>query len=107
MTDIVGKKYGLGVTTEHIFDEVLGVVMRKTEKRNAIEIGEAILMSEIHMLHVDHLILSQSWVLFKENHLLSFTDCTSLQLAKRHGIEFIATFDKAFKDRVGITVVDS
>ena len=103
--DIVAKKYGKGIITDYIFDEVMSVTLRKSDKETAKEIGRTLLNSEIIVARVDTIVFQKAWNLFQTTEGLSFTDCTSLAFMLLFEIKKIATFDKGFKQSKEIEVV--
>lgn len=103
---IAAGKYGKAVTTDYIFDETVTVVLRKTNKKNALEVGNVILNSELLIAQIDSLLFQKAWRIFQKKDDFSFTDCTILAFMKVFGIRKIATFDKAFKKIKEIEVVD-
>ena len=102
---IIAGRYGRALTTDYIFDETISVVLRKSNKINAVELGNYILNSEIHVAKIDSSIFEESWNLFKKFENFSFTDCTTLAIMKTLGIKDIATFDKEFRKLEWINVV--
>jgi len=84
-------------TSDYILDEaVTGSRQRTRTHAASVEFGNAILSSEsIVLLKVDEQALTESWDLYKERSQvnLSFTDCTTAILARRHGIIEIYTYD--------------
>lgn len=84
------------ITTDYIFDEIVTVTMRKVNKQTALELGFAIIDSEVILARIDTLVFEQAWSLFQTTTGLSFTDCTSVAFMNVYGIKKIATFDKGF-----------
>lgn len=86
--------------SDYIADEAITTCRVRTRShRSAVELGEAILTSKsIVVLRVDEAVFQEAWDLFKrlEDLELSFTDCTTASLARKHGILDIFTFDRAF-----------
>jgi len=84
-------------TSDYILDEaVTGCRQRTRTHAASVDLGNAILSSEsIVLLKVDEQALTESWDLYKERSQvnLSFTDCTTAILARRHGIVEIYTYD--------------
>jgi predicted nucleic acid-binding protein len=104
MSEIAKNTYGVETTTDYIMDEVLGVISRKISREKAIEVGDEIWNSMPVTCIDDHLFV-KAWFLFKKSKNLSLTDCTILSLMKQCNIEYIATFDKAFKKIKRIKIV--
>lgn len=105
MNNIVSGKYGHGITTDYIFDETVTVVLRRIDKKNAAEVGNLILHSEINLVGIDPMAFQRAWELFQKTENLSFTDCTSIAFMRMFGIQNIATFDKEFSKIRDIQVV--
>ena len=103
--DIVSRKYGSGLTTDYIFDETVSVVLRKSSKNNAVNIGKLLLSSEIFLARIDELLFQKAWSLFQAANNLSFTDCTSVAFMQTFGIKKIATFDKGFTSLKNVEVL--
>src|SRR3989449_10691144 len=84
-------------TSDYILDEAVTGCRQRTRTHPAsVELGNAILSSEsIVLLKVDGQALTESWSLYKERSQvnLSFTDCTTAVLARRHGIVDLYTYD--------------
>jgi predicted nucleic acid-binding protein len=71
-----------------------------SQPQPSVELGTAIFSSEsIALLRVDDLTMSEAWELYRERGEvdLSFTDCTSAVLARKHGITDIFTYDVDFR----------
>ena len=105
INDVVAGKYEKAITTDYVFDEVVTVVLRRSNKRNAVEIGGLLLGSEVFMAKIDASIFQQAWKFFKEHEGLSFTDCTIVAFMKSFSIDSLATFDKSFKMFESLSVV--
>jgi predicted nucleic acid-binding protein len=84
-------------TSDYILDEaVTGCRQRTRTHAASVELGNAILSSRsILLLKVDDQALEESWELYKERSevQISFTDCTTAVLARRHGIIELYTYD--------------
>ena len=94
-------------TSDYIFNEVIGVTLRKFGKERAILLGEAILKS-VFIINVDKHMLTETWKIFTKTKLsLNLVDCTNLVIAKLADAKFIATFDKEFKKIDWIKVLDN
>lgn len=92
------KELGQVFISDYIFDEFVTFLMAKSFPANTIkEIGDTLLSEEsIKLLKIDTEIFLQSWGLFKKLNSLSFTDCTTITLAKEVGIMNVASFDSDF-----------
>lgn len=107
MERIDDGEYGEAVVTDYIFDESVTVVdARARNKRLAVGLGDHLKSSAIKLVNVSEEIFGAAWEKFKRSENLSFTDCTSLAVCEARGIQFVATFDKAFRKREEIRVVD-
>lgn len=95
------KEFGQCFISDYIFDEFVTFLRAKSFNENIVkEIGDSLLAEEsIKLLKIDLHIFLQSWEFFKKSNNLSFTDCTTITLAKEFGIKNIASFDSGF-DRV-------
>ncbi|MBI2110170.1 type II toxin-antitoxin system VapC family toxin [Candidatus Woesearchaeota archaeon] len=106
LQDIFSKKYGDVITTDYIFDETISVTLRKSTKKEALELGNFLLHSEIFVAKIDTLLFEKAWMLFKEIESFNFTDCSTLAFMDIFSVKHIATFDKAFKKIDWVIVVD-
>ena len=88
-------------TSDYVLDEAItGCRQRTHSHKPSVELGTAIFSSEsIVLLKVDDLTVSEAWELYRERGEveLSFTDCTSAVLARKHGITDIFTYDTDFR----------
>ena len=87
-------------TSDYIIDEAITTALARTKKHDmAVDLGTYIIESpRIIKLTIDQDTFNVAWTKFKtlEDKGLSFTDCTSLALAERHGINQIISFDCGF-----------
>ncbi|HSU72994.1 MAG TPA: PIN domain-containing protein [Candidatus Binatia bacterium] len=89
--------------TDYVFNEIIGVMLRKVGKKKAMAFGEYLLQSTF-IAHTDGAMLKDAWSLFTKTTLgLSLVDCALVVTAKRAHAKGIATFDNEFK-RAGIAV---
>lgn len=92
----LGRMY----TSEYIVDEAVTAALARTKSHSiAVDVGAYILESPRFIkLTVDQDAFNSAWLKFKslEDKGLSFTDCTSLALAEKHGIKQIMSFDCGF-----------
>lgn len=95
------REFGPCYVSDYIFDEFVTFLMAKSLYLNKIrEVGDALLAEEsIKFLRISEDLFLQSWEFFKKHNNLSFTDCTTVILAKEFGIKNIASFDSDF-DRI-------
>jgi uncharacterized protein len=92
----LGKLY----TSDYIIDETITILLVRTKQHNlAVELGKYIIESpRITKLTVDDDVFADAWSTFQslKDKYLSFTDCTSLALSKKHQIKQILSFDHGF-----------
>lgn len=94
------------ITTDYVFNEVVGVTLRKMGKDHAIILGEKIMKSMI-ILEIDEHLLKQAWNIFRETYLkLSLVDCANIAVMKLIQTHKIASFDKEYKLLPNIQVID-
>jgi len=93
-------EFGLIHTSDYVFDEAVTTALARTRNHQiALNTGKYILSSpriELNITSEEDFKLA--WSKFQEIHdkPLSFTDCASLALMERHGIEQIMSFDAGF-----------
>ncbi len=92
--------------TDYIFDETVTFIECVLGNHEfAVKIGEALQTSPLTtIIQVDEDLFTESWGFFRQNEGYSFTDCTSFQVIKRHGIDSAFTFDEHFK-KIGIKTI--
>jgi predicted nucleic acid-binding protein len=87
-------------TSDYIIDEAVTTALVRTRKHDiAVDLGTYIIGSpRIIKLTVDQDTFKAAWTKFKtlEDKALSFTDCTSIALTEKHGINHIMSFDRGF-----------
>jgi uncharacterized protein len=87
-------------TSDYIIDEALTILVVRTKQHKiAVELGKYLIESpRITRLTVDSDTFAEAWAKFQnvKDSFLSFTDCTSLALAKKHGIKQLMSFDRGF-----------
>ncbi len=101
------KKSSMLFISDYIFDECIGVVLRKSGYKEALMFGEEIKNSEIKILKVSESMLDAAWSYFKEKNkgTLSFTDCVNIVTAIELNFDYIATFDKDYEAISGIRII--
>jgi predicted nucleic acid-binding protein len=87
-----------------VFNEAVTVTLLKTGLKEAIELGDYLLNSEVKLLEVDRDIFKEAWEEFKTAEM-SFTDCTNIAMMRLYGIDKILTFDKGLKKIKGIRAI--
>lgn len=92
------KEFGQCYISDYIFDEFVTFLRAKSFPENSIkEIGDALLADQsIKLLKIDIDTFLKSWEFFKKSSELSFTDCSTITLAKEFGIRNVASFDSGF-----------
>lgn len=98
---VLEGEYGQAYTSDYVFDEAVTVALRRTRRMDvAIMTGRLILASHprIMLLNVDYELFNMAWEKFQRlaGRGLSFTDCTTLAIMERYGIEYIMSFDHHF-----------
>lgn len=92
--------------TDYIFDETITFIERVLGNHElALKVGEALQTSPYTtMIQVDEEIFREAWSFFKQNKGYSFTDCTSFQAMKKHGLNNVFTFDQHFR-KAGFKII--
>ena len=95
---IANQELGQPYISDYIFDEFVTFLMaRHVRPEKVEELGNTLLGDEsIKMLKVDSAVFFSSWKLFKKLVGLSFTDCTSIVLAKEFSVGNIVSYDSDF-----------
>jgi len=103
MRQIVEGELGTAYTSDYIFDEAVTVALIRTHNpRNAKAVGSMMLGESnppfLAILRVSEDDFKEAWSLFSKHaeRRLSFTDCTSIALMRKRGIETIVSFDRDF-----------
>jgi hypothetical protein len=98
-------EFGVIHTSDYVIDEAATTALARTRNHQiAVNTGRYILDSErIEKLAVSPEDFKLAWSKFQtiKDRLLSFTDCTSLALMERRGIERIMSFDSHFDGLAG------
>ena len=104
-TEIESGKFGDYLTSDYVFNEVIGVTLRKQGKAKALLLGEQILKN-FFILNLNQIALKETWKAFKESDLnLNLVDCSNLTALKLVDCSTIATFDEEFKKFPDIQVI--
>lgn len=109
MAKIAGDKFGEPITTDYIFDETVTVTYTRSKLLGkAVFAGEK-MRTNSRLLEIDKDLFDEAWKLFKsqKKSKFSFTDCTTVAVARSNRIDYLATFDREFKCLSDIKVVDS
>lgn len=103
MRGIVDGELGTAYTSDYVFDEAVTVALVRTRRpENALAVGRMILgeltAPFLAILRVGDEAFKGAWRLFPRyaGRRLSFTNCTSITLMRRRGIESIVSFDTDF-----------
>ena len=101
---IKNGEFGQCYFSEYIFDEFVTFLRAKSASTTSItQLGDALLREEIvRMVSIDTQLFSRAWDFFKKINALSFTDCTSVVIAKELNIKYIASFDSDFDRIIGL-----
>lgn len=85
------------VTSEYVFDELVTLVRRRADHRDAVRAGDA-LRECSRVVEVTRSDVRAAWKLFvgQSDKGYSFTDCTSFVVMKRMGIDASVTTDAHF-----------
>lgn len=89
------------VMSDYVFDETVTLLSRRPGHEVAIQVGRRLrAASALRIERLDSEDLDAVWALFERpaRHGLSFTDCTSIALARRLSGRAIFTFDPDFKN---------
>ena len=104
---IEAREYDHYFTSDYVFNEVVGVTLRKLGKEKALAIGQQILKS-IYMINIDDHMLTESWDFFYEMKLgLNLVDCSNIIAMRIAGTTRIATLDREFKKVTELKVIDN
>ncbi len=93
---VLEGKWGPPYVTDYIIDETLSYAATRLGKEAGLKLGKLLLEKRIfHIIPVTLDIVLDAWILY-QRHLphLSFTDATSLAIAKTYNIDYIITLDK-------------
>ncbi len=104
--DVMKNKYGAAFTSDMVFDETVTFILYRTgDIGKAISARDFILGNEeksiprfINLIFVDGDTMEKSWNTFVKYAIkrLSFTDCSSIELMKARGIDYLASYDGGF-----------
>lgn len=87
-------------TSNHVIDETITFLLRRTDPDFAVEKAEILLSTDvIHTLRSDQEDEQEALEILKryKDQKLSFTDCITSALMKRYKIDRIFTFDSHFR----------
>ncbi len=106
---IFQKQYGEAFVSDYVVDEVVTLTHARTKdrKKSVQMLDECTNSPELFsILNVDEAEFKQAAQYYRRFAELSFTDCTTMTLMKKHGIDRIATFDSGFKRTGQIEVIE-
>jgi len=102
---IVSGVYGECFTSDYVFNEIVGVALRKLGKEKTILLGDHILKSML-IINIDDYVLQRAWTFFTKTKLaLSLVDCTNLIVLEMAQTKDIATLDKEFTKISHVNIV--
>ena len=94
------SEFGRIYTSDYVIDEAVTTAIVRTKRHDlAVDLGKYIMDSpRIVKLRVDENCFKEAWLKFKafKDKMTSFTDCTSLTLMEKFGINQILSFDADF-----------
>lgn len=101
---VLTGQYGQPYTSEYVLDEAVTLTRMRTGSFRAAKTiadrirGEGEFPTVVEMLFIDQDDLTEALTIFREyqDHSLSFTDATTIQLCERHGIDTVLSFDSDF-----------
>lgn len=88
------------ITTSYVLDESVTFLNSRQAHRNAVQLGESILLSHyIELIHVDLDTFFEGWEMFKtyDDKKFSLTDCISFVVMKHQGLQDALSFDSDFE----------
>jgi predicted nucleic acid-binding protein len=91
--------FGRLFTSDYVVDEAVTTLLVRTRHEIAAELGKYLVESpRVTKQFVGAEVFMAAWAKFKnlKDKRLSFTDCTSLAIAEKHGISRIMSFDSGF-----------
>jgi predicted nucleic acid-binding protein len=100
MRSALRAEYGIIHTSDYVVDEAITTALSRTRNHQiAVNTGTYILSSpRIETLPISQEDFKLAWSKFQtmRDKFLSFTDCTSLAIMEKRGIERIMSFDSEF-----------
>lgn len=94
------------ITTTYVLDEAVTFLNSRNAHRNAVGLGESIMLSQrIELIHVDEDLFFEGWKAFRkyDDKKFSLTDCISFVVMISHGLQTALSFDGDFV-KVGFSV---
>ncbi len=99
MKAIISKEHGAGHVSDYVVDELASLVFARVGKAKAVEVARNA-RDSFEVIYMDRIAFGEAFSLFEKESSLSFTDCSTLVLMRRHGIKMLATFDSGFRGKV-------
>lgn len=100
------------LTTDYVIDETITRLRYDAGHQIAVKFTDAIFASEksgsLAIVRIDHDIFGESISIFRkfDSAVLSFTDCTSFAVCKRHNLHKAFAFDRHFT-MMGISLIEA
>ncbi len=88
------------ITTTYVLDEAVTFLNSRNAHRNAVGLGESILLSpRIDLIHIDEDLFFEGWASFKKykDKRFSLTDCISFVVMSNRDLNTALTFDNDFE----------
>ena len=107
MEKVTSDYYGTLYISDYIFDEYVTVLLARIKNLSIVSSCAENVKEGVHMISVEQQDFDDAWTFFKKQKgtLLSFTDCVSVVLMKKHRIKDMATFDKEFERLKQLSVI--
>lgn len=95
------------IILDHVFDEVMGVVLNRLKDMKKIKIIGKDILSTIGITHIREDTFHKAWDIFlgQDGTRFSFTDCIIRSYLEQYRIKDLVTFDKEFSKVYGINVI--
>jgi len=100
MKQLLKGLYGAVVVTDYVFDEAVTLALIRTGRLDLASDVESFLLDtpRIRLIHITPQDFISAWSIFtkKRRRPLSFTDCTTIAIAQRRHIKYVASYDRGF-----------
>jgi predicted nucleic acid-binding protein len=106
----LAKKRAPLITSDYVADEVITFLRMRLSHAAAVQTGEALLRSRwCRLVDVDTATRESAWSIFVryDDHVFSFTDCTSFALMRALEADRAFTFDSSDFASAGFAVIPS
>ncbi len=107
MREILAGRHGSPIISDYVFDECATVIFARLKSlQKTVSVCDDV-RKLAAMIRVDEASFDLAWEKFsaQSQTALSFTDCTSIAIAERHGLANIATFDAGFRKVSSVKVI--